>query len=75
MENFLAMFPDLSSKQIEEVLRKNEGDVETSINDLLKLGKGGAEQPTRRESSNAAPPTCSTFSAPYSPKKSCDQPK
>jgi len=56
MENFLAMFPDLSPKQIESVLRKNDGDVENSINDLLKIGKIGSDTP---RSEQVQMPSCS----------------
>jgi hypothetical protein len=73
MENFRLMFPDLSPKQIEEVLRKNDGDVENSINDLLKLGKFD-EQPARRGSSHASC-SSSSYAPSYSHKSSFDQPK
>ncbi|KAI6176638.1 CUE domain-containing protein [Aphelenchoides bicaudatus] len=59
MENFVAMFPELSTSQIEKVLRQNNGDVELTINDLLKLGNNCVEkQPPRRESATS----CSTSS-------------
>lgn len=70
MENFSAMFPCLSPSQIETVLRKNDGDVESSINDLLKLGND-APLPSKNDQPPAYASICSaSASSSFSPSSS-----
>lgn len=41
MSNFKSMFPNLNVRQIEQVLRKHDGDVTNTINELLSISEFG----------------------------------